>query len=201
MKILLTVAIVLLVSGCLIRGERSGTKVVFDADGETPTSFKDCLDVVEKADDESELLLMKFHACTVNLGIYPAPSPLRLAADGKSYQTTPDKWISGVLEKFMDINSISCEKVESKDDANAILRFRFPTKDVGHQDYKHVDVNCPREKKSSVVVNLSVFTGKDLILPVLTENSSVIFKDSSLHFDLQFGENINSATYHFFRYQ
>ena len=198
MKILLTAVLVLLVSSCLIREERSGTKISFDADGETPTSFEDCLNIIEKADDKSELLRMKFHACTINLGIYPAPSPLRLAANGKSYQTTPNKWLSSTLEKFMDINSISCEKIETKDKSNATLRFKFPTKDVGHQDYKHVDIKCPMEKKSRVVVNLSIFTGKDLGLSVLTEKSSMIFKNSRLHFDLQFGKNVDSATYHFF---
>ncbi len=187
MKILLAATLVLLVSGCLVRGDKSKAKVALDADEETPTAFQDCFDVMEAVDSSSELLQMKFKSCIINFGIYPAPSPLRLAAAGKSYQKTPTHYGSKAVKKFMDISGISCEEVESM--GNTTLRFTFPRKDdVGHQDYEHVDVKCPQAENPRVIVNLSVSRKKDL----------VIFEKDLLHFDLQFGENIDSATYHLF---
>lgn len=141
MQFLPITSMFLLVSGCLLQKE-SGVKVDFDARNETPTSFSDCVKSVGgvKHFNKSnyKTVLADFYTCRIHFGFQHTdkqPSYMRSeAAEGsnnEAFRFSRRSYDS--IAKFMDLNRITCEKTEQQETDYALLRFKFPTKDVGHQ--------------------------------------------------------------------
>ena len=95
------------------------------------------------------------------------------------------------VQNFMDLYRITCEKIEHEKEGYTLLHFKFPTNDIGHKDYTHANLKCDHEgEKSKTRLNLSFYTNSIHIPPRKT-------KEQSLHFDMQFGTDAETATYHF----
>ena len=164
MQVLLMTLIATLVSSCIVRDNTSRAKI--DLDDTILSSFDDCIanmhDIkfyypVKFPDNgrgnDAKLQEASLNSCLIHIGHRQddTTSFLRHASQtGASFNTmSGGSEVVSVyngdyyqVKNFMDVNHITCEKIEHKNDEYDILRFKFPTKDVSHEDYNHLNIKC-----------------------------------------------------------
>ena len=188
MQALLLTLTVLFVSGCLIGSENSRAKVDFDIQEPEapPTSFAACFANTKK-EHHSTLRKIKefsFHTCKILIGHTNSKGyPQIRAIEAKKYDKyrtyRSDDGYEGV-QKFMDLNHITCKKIKEEGKDYEVLRFKFPTNNVGHADYGHANLKCPHGSETKTWLNLTYYEASNTLL-----------------FDMQFGKDKKTATYHY----
>lgn len=189
MKFINIVSVLVLLAGCLIQTESSNVSVSLDHDDETPTSFEDCRDAIGGLAGNKVNFAARghFHGCRITFGISHHPKGKSMLR-GKAYLGSSYVNLKGNLlpvAKIMDLNQITCEKLPQQQTPYTTLRFKFPTGNTGHADYKHVDINCPFVDKEDDKVKVNI----DLVYHSI---------DKTLLLDVLFGDFPDSGTYHFF---
>ena len=192
MQALLFTLMVVFISGCLIRNNNeSRAKVDFDIQEQEapPTSFDDCFADMKKGYHNSSLRIkeFKFFSCEILVGHanehgfsknipYIRGVSLR---NYNNYKQGRNTFYYGYedVQKFMDLKRITCERIT--ENGNEVLRFKFPVNDVGHADYQHANLKCGNSSDTQTWLNLTYSRRYNI-----------------LNFDMQFGKDKKTATYH-----
>ena len=183
MKALLVLLV--LASGCLIRSDDSSVKKTFDANQESPPSFKNCVDAIggTKKHPTTGVVEGRFHGCRIYFGHkHTATHQSMLRNQALKVTDNPYGDIDRV-QRLMDINKITCEKSKQRQTPYAELIFKFPlNKEASHADYKEVKLRC----------SLNYDVDEDRSVVSIGFNKD----DDTLIFDMRFG-TIESGIYHF----
>ena len=175
MKAWLVAVGMLFLAGCLVQGERSKAKIDLDPATEIPTHYEDCREDIDDYGHFTEhnplagvrLGSGSLRKCEIIFGYSHSankPSFLRAEAVGKRSDGDGDL---APVQQFMDATGITCVTSPEK------ITFQFPIKNVGHKDYKEVEVRCPASSEEESVV-IEVVFNKD---------------SSSINFDIRFANH------------
>lgn len=211
MQVLLFLLAIVFVSSCLVQNNKSRTKTIIEE--EPLKSFDNCIAnmhskkdffVGPSTDRDLRVLELRLHSCIIYIGhrqdntnsFLRHMSQLRNMDEIYFHAHNPGSRVSKyngnylMVKKFMDINRITCEKFVHKEDGYDILRFKFPTKDIGHEDYRHVKVECHKKAKTP---KYTKYTRINISLKNPQSTSP------TMSFDMAFNEESRAynALYHF----
>ena len=178
MQVVMLALVIVFLSGCMIRSEKSGTRISLNPQEEISSGYTDCVNAVGGIKGYNEA---NFHSCIIHFGVQHRkddPSVLRGRASISLIHNTPFNQLPEI-KKFMTQHGITCKK-GTVDKGNHELIFEFPPH---KDDYGNITVQCSEKEEGNnnkVRVDLAFDADNNRMLV-----------------DMLFG-NDDIGTYHFF---